>query len=166
VLGQRETTPASPVVAAWLSLGLVDVRRVPWWAAEWLAEGLDGEALRALAGLDGNDPRAIHDVVVEALAEAGVPATVSDVEAARIVFIDLARQWEANRLTEAGVVRAVDQVLGKVMYSADVIELPLGQLYRLDDEWDGGWGRTQAELAAIVQHACREQLGEPPQPTA
>lgn len=139
---------------------------MPWWAAEWLVQGFDGEALRALAGLNGDDPRAIHDVLVEALAEAGTTATMSDVEAARITFIDPARQWQANRLTEVGVIRAVDQVLAKVMYCTEVIELPLGQLYGLDDEWDGDWGRPQAELEAIVQHACREQLGEPPQPTA
>jgi hypothetical protein len=166
VLGDREAVPAPQVVAAWLSLGLVDVRRLPWWAAEWLAEGLDGEALRTLAGLSADDPPAIHHVLVEALAEAGLPATLSDVQAAGIAFMDLALRWEANRLSEVGVIRAVEQILAKVTYNADVIELPLGQLYGLDDEWDGGWGRTQSELGSIVQRACRDQLGVPPQPMA
>jgi hypothetical protein len=29
------------------------IEKVPWRAAQWLADGHDGEALRELAGLDG-----------------------------------------------------------------------------------------------------------------
>jgi hypothetical protein len=108
--------------------------------------------------LNDRDPLAIHDVVVEALAETGTIAPVEDRAAARTVFLDLGRQFEGRRLSELGVVRAVDQVLAKVMYSSPVMLLPLGQLYRLDDEWAGGWGRTEAELKAIVREACQEQL--------
>lgn len=35
---------------------------------------------------------------------------------------------------------------------------PLGQIYYLDDEWVGGWGRAQEQLEAEVLDACRAQL--------
>ncbi|GGJ73202.1 hypothetical protein GCM10010121_099720 [Streptomyces brasiliensis] len=48
------TTPASAPrdVAAWFTLDSVSAR-TPWWAAQWLADGHDGEALREMAGLNG-----------------------------------------------------------------------------------------------------------------
>lgn len=47
------------LVAAEYALDRVDVERVPWYAADWLAGVHDGPALRELAGLDGTDTRLI-----------------------------------------------------------------------------------------------------------
>jgi hypothetical protein len=35
-------SPSPFLVAAWMALGMIDIDRVPWWAARWLADGHDG----------------------------------------------------------------------------------------------------------------------------
>ncbi len=157
-----EVVPRPTVVAARLALGLLDVNRVPWWAAEWLAQGHDGESLRTLAGLNDRDPLAIHDVLLDALAETGTTVPASDRDAASVVFRDVVRQFVSKHLNERQVARAVDQVLATVMYSNEVVMEPLGQLNGVDDEWSGGWGRNDAELRAIVREACIAQLVDEP----
>ena len=52
----------------------------------------------------------------------------------------------------------VEEVLIRSGYAREVIDLPLGRLYYIADEWGAGWGRTDQELAAIVREACDEQL--------
>src|SRR5690242_2092359 len=47
--------PTPEMVAAWMVLGVLRPEAVPMWAAWWLVEGFDGEAVRALAGLSGKD---------------------------------------------------------------------------------------------------------------
>jgi hypothetical protein len=39
------------------------------------------------------------------------------------------------------------------------MDLPLGGLLGVDDEWDAGWGRSNDDLAQVVREACEEQLG-------
>jgi hypothetical protein len=39
-----------------------------------------------------------------------------------------------------------------------VIDLPLGGLFGVDDEWGAGWGRSIEQLAEVVRDACEEQL--------
>jgi hypothetical protein len=56
------------------------------------------------------------------------------------------------------VVKRVEQIVLQAEYDEDVLSLPLGHLYGVDDEWEGGWGRTPAELKAEVEARCREQL--------
>ena len=53
--------PSPVLVASWERLGLLATDRVPMWAAYWIAGGRDGQALRYLAGLHGDDPREVHD---------------------------------------------------------------------------------------------------------
>jgi hypothetical protein len=65
-----DRTPSPVTAAALFVLGAIRIERVPWWAAQWLADGHDGEALRELAGLDGRDPHAVTDLIPSALAEA------------------------------------------------------------------------------------------------
>ncbi|WP_050589825.1 hypothetical protein [Salinispora arenicola] len=60
------------LVAAEYALRSVDVERMPWYAADWLADGHDGPALRELAGLDGTDTRLIGELLPDALSEVGV----------------------------------------------------------------------------------------------
>jgi hypothetical protein len=50
-------------VAAWLILGTVPTERVPLWAAHWIVAGHDGPALAELAGLHGDDPHEVRDLL-------------------------------------------------------------------------------------------------------
>lgn len=43
-------------------------------------------------------------------------------------------------------------------HSSEVIDVPLGGLYGVDDEWGAGWGRSVEELRTAVRAACREQV--------
>lgn len=52
-------------------LGRVSAR-TPWWVAQWLTDGHDGEALREMAGLNGRDTRALAELLPTVLAEMGV----------------------------------------------------------------------------------------------
>lgn len=40
----------------------------------------------------------------------------------------------------------------------EMLELTLGDLYGLHDEWGTGWGRTESQLIAAVRAACTEQV--------
>lgn len=61
-----------PVLAAALAeLGELPPEDRPMLAAHWLAEGMDGETLRALAWLSGTE-REVHDLWPQALADVGV----------------------------------------------------------------------------------------------
>ena len=68
----QDRAPSPRTVAVSLVLEMLAVERAPWWAAHWLAEGHDGQALRELAGLNGTDPRAVRDLLPTALAETGI----------------------------------------------------------------------------------------------
>ena len=84
--------PSPRLAAAWAKLDVLPAERVPLWAAHWLAAGNDGDALRTLAGLSAkDDPRDIHDLVPEALADCGVTIPDSDSAAAQVAFTHLAR---------------------------------------------------------------------------
>jgi hypothetical protein len=52
----------------------------------------------------------------------------------------------------------VEEVLIRSGYAREIVDLPLGRLYYIADEWGAGWGRTNEELAAIVREASKEQL--------
>lgn len=40
----------------------------------------------------------------------------------------------------------------------DVMALPLGRLYGVDDAWRGGWGPSVEDLKTAVRAACVEQV--------
>jgi hypothetical protein len=127
--------PSPGLVAAWLILGTLPTERIPLFAAYWLGEGCDGPALAELAGLHGDDPNDVRDLLPEALVECGVSIPTSDEAAAMTAFT-------ADRCG----------------YAPEVLGLPLGSLYGLEDEWGAGWGRSDAELCARVREASGEQL--------
>jgi hypothetical protein len=154
----QDPEPSPDAVAGWFVLGNLATERVPWWAAHWLAEGHDGTALRELAGLDGKDPHDVRDLLPAALAEAGATPPASQVAAATEVFRDLAEMLLSRRAEAQSVARRVEEILVRVHYDDGLFRQPLGHLYGLDDEWDGGWGRTPAELTAEVEARCSEQL--------
>lgn len=62
--------PSPTLVAAWLTLDTLATERIPLFAAHWLASGYDRHALAELAGLDGDDPHDVRDVLADALATA------------------------------------------------------------------------------------------------
>jgi hypothetical protein len=150
--------PSPALVAAWLPLGAVAAERVPQWAACWLVTGYDGPVVAELAGLHGDDPREIGDLLPAALAECGVGVPETDTAAAMEGFTRLAQLHADGKAGERWIAIKANEILARLAYPASAIALPLGQLYRLDDEWEQGWGRTDPELRDLTRQACREQL--------
>ncbi|ONI68999.1 hypothetical protein BWI15_35315 [Kribbella sp. ALI-6-A] len=132
--------------------------RVPMWAAEWLVQGYDGDALAELAGLSGRDTREVRDLLPAALADAGVDVMSSEQAAFKMAYDHIATLHLEGRVRWEW---AVNQVVGLVFAAghADVaFEQPLGALWEVDDDLDGPWSRTKDELAEVVRQACVEQL--------
>lgn len=154
----QDRAPSPNAIAVWFVLGTLATERTPWWAAQWLAEGHDGVALRELAGLNGKDPHAVRDLLPAALAEVGAVLPPTRVAAATEAFRDLAEMHLSRRTDAQWVVQRVEQILVQTEYDDELFSQPLGHLYGLDDEWEGGWGRTQVELKAEVEAKCSEQL--------
>jgi len=156
--------PSPELVAAWLVLGVLPAERVPGWAAHWLAAGYDGEALAELAGLHGDDPREVRDLLDAALAECGLATTQPSASAARheraaamIAFTAIARLQVDGLASERWVVDKVIEITEP--YNPEwITSLPLGGLFILADEWGAGWGRTKDQLCAAVRQACLEQV--------
>lgn len=159
----ERNTPAPPpgTLAAWFVLGVAPAENVPWWAAQWLADGYDGPALRELAGLNGRDPHEVNDLLPAALAEMGVRMPSSAVAAASEAFRQMAEMCLSGRAGERWVAQQVEDVVARTDYRGDVIDLPLGRLYGVEDEWEGGWGATVEELKKTVRTRCAEQLRAP-----
>ncbi len=85
-------------------------------------------------------------------------ALPSAVDAYTVVFDDLARRCLDGRTSERSLVSEIEQIYIDSDYAEAVVQQPLGRTYGFDDEWGGGWGRTDEQLAADVRLACREQL--------
>ena len=150
--------PSPQIVAAWAKLGLLPTEKVPLWAAHWLVAGYDGESLVSLASLHGDDPHDVRDVLPGALLDCGVTMPDSDVAAASLSFNHLARMHIDGLAAAQWIGQKVEEVLIRSDYQQAVIDLPLGSLYFVADEWGAGWGRTNQELAAVVREACEAQL--------
>jgi hypothetical protein len=149
--------PSPRIVAAWAQLGQLPTEKVPLWAAHWLVAGYDGEHLISLAGLHGDDPHDVRDVLPDALLDCGVAIPDSDVAAASLSFNHLARMHVDGLAAAQWVSQKVEEVLIRSGYDRDVFDLPLGCLLDIADEWGDG-RRTDQELAAMVREACEEQL--------
>ncbi|MEV6909067.1 hypothetical protein [Amycolatopsis sp. NPDC051071] len=150
--------PTPELVAAWTALSMAPTERIPLWAAHWLSDGYDGHALRTLAGLSGTDSGDVHDLLRDALADCRTCIPDSATAAAHTAFTHLARLHTDGPVSEEWIVGKVDHILAQTGYRGSIIDLPLGQLYYLVDEWDAGWGRTIPQLRAEVRHACAAQL--------
>lgn len=155
-------TPLPDALAARFVLGIASTENVPWWAAQWLADGYDGPALRELAGLNSRDPRAVNDLLPAALAEMGVTMPSTAAAAAGDAFRQMAEMCVSGQAGELWVAQQVDVIVACSDYCSDVTELPLGRLYGVADEWEGGWGATVEELKKKVRARCVEQLQAPP----
>ncbi|MEV0063875.1 hypothetical protein [Nocardia sp. NPDC050718] len=150
--------PAPGLVAAWVALGTVPSERIPLWAAYWLVDGHDGESLRDLAGLGGTEHHEILDILPAALADCATTVPDSATAAAQVAFTDLARMLAADRATEFWVLDKVYEIVHRSDYDASILNLPLGWIYELADEWEAGWGRPRDQLEREIQEACRAQL--------
>jgi hypothetical protein len=150
--------PSPTLVAAWLTLNMLPTERIPRWAAFWLADGYDGTALIELAGLHGDDPHEVRDLLPAALADCGVAVPATDVAAAMEAFTHLAQLFVDGKAGDRWIVDKVSEILARSGYSRSVIALPLGQLYGLDDEWGAGWGRSEGELRVVTRQACLDQV--------
>jgi hypothetical protein len=162
---EGDEVPSPDAVAVLLHLVQVHPERIPLWAAHWLVRGYDGEHLVQLAGLHGDDPREVRDVLPGALRDCGVRLPDSDVVAAGSVFTLLARRHLDGTAGAGRVISIVGSVLAWCGYPETVMDLPLGQLMPIEDEWDESWGRTREELAAVVRDACQKQLASVPDAT-
>jgi hypothetical protein len=154
--------PSPQLVAAWLILDILPTERIPLWAAHWIAAGYDGQALAELAGLHGDDPHEVRDLLPDALAECGVstpadPSGEHERAAAIVAFTAIARLQASGHASERWIIDKVIQI-AEPYFDRTIISLPLGRLYALDDEWGAGWGRTDDQLKAIVRQACAQQL--------
>jgi hypothetical protein len=154
-----DDVPSPALVAAWMALDLLPTEKIPRWAAFWLACGHDGTALVDLAGLHGDDPHEVRDLLPAALAECGAPAPSTDAAAAMVAFTNLAQLFVAGKAHERWIVDTVSEIVARSGYAHSVIVLPLGQLYGMGDEWGAGWGRTDTGLRAAIRQACLDQLG-------
>jgi hypothetical protein len=150
--------PSPRLVASWETLGLLPIEQVPMWAAYWIVGGHDGEALARLAGLRGDDPREVHDALPDALRDCGVEMPDSDAAAAAVLFTHAARLYVAGQAGPEWVLNQVYLIVTRSAYEESVMDLPLGGLYGVDDEWGAGWGRSDEELTQVVREACEEQL--------
>lgn len=151
---------SAELLAALLALGLVTgptAEAVPMSAAWWIVEGHDGVEVVRLAGLSGEEADDVRDALQDALDAIGIerPSTAS---AITVVFDDLAQRCLAGRAIERSIVRDVERIYIETGYLDAVLDQPLGTTYGFDDEWVGGWGRTDAEIIAAVRTACEEQV--------
>ena len=154
--------PSPQLVTAWLALDILPTERIPLWAAHWIAAGYDGQALAELAGLHGDDPHDVRDLLPAALAECGAsapedPSQDHERAAAMVAFTAIARLQATGRASERWVVDKGIQI-AEPYFDRTIISLPLGQLYALNDEWGAGWGRTDEQLREAVRQACAQQL--------
>ena len=74
------------------------------------------------------------------------------------VYTDLARMHLDGRVGALWVCKQVDQLLSGFEFVGSLMSLPLSELYDVDCEWDGGWGRTVEQLALFVRETCEEQV--------
>jgi hypothetical protein len=134
------------------------------WASHWLAAGYDGPILAEVAGLHGDDPREVRDLLPAALAECGVPATDLDHSyrswrraAALTGFILLAERCLDGRLAE-GILVAMVVAIVEEDFDTSVSDFPLARLYLLDEEWASDGGRPEEQLREVARQACHDQL--------
>ena len=153
-----ESVPSPTLVAAWEALGTLRTEQAPMWAAHWLAQGLDGEGIVTLACLNPSDTRAIHDAIPDALRDAGGDPFTETAAAARLTFAHIARMHLRGKGSWRWVLTSVTGTFEQNDWAPEFYDEPLGSLFGLDDEVSGGWGRSDADIAAVVREACDRQL--------
>lgn len=157
-----DDVPSPALVAAWSELDVLRTESVPMWAAHWIVAGYDGENLVHLAGLHGDDPNDVRDMLPQALAECGAAVPGTKVVAAAVVFADLASVYLSGRASEEWILQKVYEIISRSGYLIEAMDLPLGELFGIHDEWDAGWGRTNEALTVAIRKACEAQVQTDP----
>lgn len=125
---------------------MVPIERVPLWAAHWLVADHDGEYLVYLAGLHGDEPHEIHDVLPDALLDCGVTLPASEAAAVTVVYTDLARMHLDGPAGPFWVCQKIDELLASFEFEEDLWSLPLSRLFDVACEWTGGWAGQSSNL--------------------
>jgi hypothetical protein len=136
-------------------LGLIRTDQLPDLAARWLAADLvDTPSTRILAGHDRHDPWGLEQLLADALTEAGAsPATAPD--AVQQVAVDwVTHTWRDDRDTRRAVTTLAH--LGETFPDFD-----LGLFVGMDDEWNAGWGRLEADLKTEANKQINRLLHGP-----
>lgn len=157
--------PVTPLevatVQAIVGLRLGDARRLPDLAAQYVAFGINSDALIDLAGLDvgqPTDPFDARDLYTQFLVDVSLPTNRDADTEVCLASAFLARQ-SLLRLEQP---RQLCQRFYTLAVALDH-EWPfeeIGELYGLDDEWLGGWGRTPEQLEAATDAACKSLLAK------
>ncbi len=119
-------------VAVEYALGLLDARDLPWYAADWLADGYHGPNLIRLACLDDSDPQANADLLAAVLGEVDEP--VPAIAVAADEWLDgVARRLDNGEIDERTVCRLVDAFLSDYIDEPDVWHSPFVDLGGMAD---------------------------------
>jgi hypothetical protein len=150
-------TPAQG--AALRDLGMLSTDEVPMVAAHWLTE-YDSPSLRRSAGLDGSEGWLIDRLWPEVLSDLGVRETNGE----RAWDLAVSFQFAAWRAGDRSINEVMSQVI-RAYIENDYPRYPPepGHLYGLDDELEGGWGRTSQEVLADAEQTLSAwaERGEP-----
>ena len=143
-----QPTPAQAM--ALLASGLLAVESFPDIAAQWLADGMDSENLRMLAGADQEDPEDIRDLWTATLKDLDIQAVPLENRWPLIWTYELAT-WRIGERTRGQVLRDAVTYLQEVEY-ADRAADEAYVLWNLWDELTSTYipPRTDAEIWADV----------------
>ncbi|WP_083661473.1 hypothetical protein [Actinophytocola xanthii] len=102
----------------------------------------------------------MHEVLPAALADCAVPVPHPVVATAQVAFDRLARMQTAHQAGERWVLDKVREIVSDADsdHARGVIDLPLGRIAHLADEWGADWSRPRHELEQEIRDACRAQL--------
>jgi hypothetical protein len=145
---QLPPTPAQAM--ALLASGLLDVEAFPDVAAQWLADGMDSENLRMLAGADHQDPNDIRDLWTASLKDLIIQSVPLENRWPLIWAYELST-WKTGQRTTGQVLRDAVKYLQEVEYEdRDADEAC--DLWKLWDELTSNYLplRTDAEIWADV----------------
>lgn len=153
------------LVAAEHALGNIDIERVPWHTADWLAAGHDGSALHELAGLDHTEPQRIRELLPIALDEISAPVPTR-ADAAQAWLARLARTLLDGDIDEWTTAAETSAFLSWNFDLDEVWRTPMAALHVLVDEWTraGNAATTsspsQSGSCAPTRYAIRETADE------
>ena len=126
-------------------LGLIRSDELPWLAARWLAADLvDTESVRMLAGHDAQDPWGLRELLEASISEAFIDLPLGKAERQKIAVDWVTSKWRLDNDTRNAV-----RTLARIGDTDP--EFDLGLFVGLDDEWNGGWGRLDADLKAAAE---------------
>ncbi|MCP4086190.1 MAG: hypothetical protein GY745_14210 [Actinomycetia bacterium] len=146
---------------ALIRLRIGDARNLPNLAAQYVAFGINSDALIDLAGLDLRhpaDPFDARDKYAEFLVDVGQETDLDDDSQVGLASALLAKR-SLLRLEPPGQTSQRFYTLAVALNYEWPLE-EIGELYALDDEWQGGWGRTPDQLEVAADAACKSLLAK------